>query len=338
MTKACIMYSSTNDISTSEAARKYTRSGLNVVPLRTDGSKRPKIKWKRYTDISYPWYQSQSWFSSPANPSGIGIICGQTSGNLEVIDFDDLVCFMPWVRAVGECRSILQTLPIVATPDNGRHIFYRCETIEGNLVLAKDEDEDVLIETRGQGGLVVGVGSPLCTHPTGKPYRLLWGDLMNIPTIQPDAREKLLNTARTFNRYIEPQPKQKQQPVKTKPIAPQVRSMLDELYGHIPCGEGDRPGDKFNEAADWEEILEPHGWVILSVRGHTTYWRKPDSHGDEHHATTNHDKTDRLFVFSSSVQGFHPSRYYSKFAAYATLEHSGCFKAAAASIAERYSF
>ena len=57
-----------------EIARHYSSGGLNVIPLRTDGSKCPAIRWKQYTKISFPWYQASKFFIG--RPRAIGIICG----------------------------------------------------------------------------------------------------------------------------------------------------------------------------------------------------------------------------------------------------------------------
>jgi hypothetical protein len=44
----------------------------------------------------------------------------------------------------------------VQTPSDGRHLYYRCETIAGNLRLAQrlgvDETPETVIETPGEGG------------------------------------------------------------------------------------------------------------------------------------------------------------------------------------------
>jgi hypothetical protein len=141
----------------------------------------------------------------------------------------------------------------------------------------------------------------------------------------------MLAIARTFNRYQQPikQPKPTTAPT-PRPTQPRTPTLFQELYGDI---SSPRPGDLFNEQADWADILEPHGWIIEAVRGGTTYWRKPDSVGNEHHATTNYGGSDKLYVFSTAIPGFEANRPYSKFAAFALLNHSGCFKAAARALA-----
>jgi putative DNA primase/helicase len=94
-----------------------------------------------------------------------------------------------------------------------------------------------------------------------------------------------------------------------------------------------RPGDDFNREATWSGILEPAGWCSVCTRGDVSYWRRPDkTHGIS--ATTNVGGSDLLYVFTSSTS-FEPERAYTKFAAYATLEHAGNFSAAARALSER---
>ena len=65
--------------------------------------------------------------------------------------------------------------------------------------------------------------------------------------------------------------------------------------------------------------------------GGTDYWRRPGK-TDGHSATTNHEGTDRLKVFSSSTP-FDDDATYDKFSALAILEHGGDHRAAARALA-----
>jgi hypothetical protein len=311
-------------------ARSYHDAGLNLIPLKTNGTKAPRpYHWDHKTKYNWPDY----WWVN--DPSGIGILTGSTSGHLEVIDFDReaKTIFPAWLNEVSRLSpGLLHTLPMVATPKPGYHVYYRCEQSAASTRLALTdkyrvwsdqrqdwtEKQEVLVETKGQGGLVVAPGSPDATHPSGKPYRILHGSLTCIPVITPRRRDTLWEVARTFNRWVPP-PKPKQTSSR-----------------QVCVSQGERVGDIFNSVADWPNILEPHGWSLVAVRGDTGYWRKPGSNGDEHHATTNKDGTDRLFVFSSAIPGFDAMRYYQKFAAFAILEHKGCFKSAATALANHF--
>jgi Bifunctional DNA primase/polymerase, N-terminal len=87
-----------------------------------------------------------------------------------------------------------------------------------------------------------------------------------------------------------------------------------------------RPGDDFNARATWAEILLPHGWVYLSHKGQVGYWRRPDKTAGIS-ATTNALGTDRLRVFTTSTK--FETTSYSKFGAYALLNHDGDHRTAA---------
>lgn len=246
------------------------------------------------------------------------MVCGKVSGNLEVIDVDDPVIAGEFQELCREHlgAEVFGTLPVVRTASGGAHVFYRCDRIEGNRKLAQRHDDDgikTLIETRGEGGYVITVGSPPCCHPTGKSYELTQGDLTNIPAIAPEQRSVLFQIARSFNEYVEPS-KVVTGPTEGAPV-------------------GKRPGDDFNERAEWGEILEPHGWARCGAAGETVHWRRPGKTGPDISATTNFGGSGFLYVFSTNGHPFEAERGYSKFVAYALLNHNGDFSMAAQQLA-----
>ncbi len=96
---------------------------------------------------------------------------------------------------------------------------------------------------------------------------------------------------------------------------------------------GDRPGDDYNRRATWSEVLEPYGWTQTPSYGDKTYWKRPDKPTPGHSATTGHchsvNRGDLLYVFSSNGAPFEPNKGYSKFEAFAVLNHDGNFNRAA---------
>lgn len=99
--------------------------------------------------------------------------------------------------------------------------------------------------------------------------------------------------------------------------------------------KGDRPGDEYNRRGDWSGLLERHGWKVDHTSGDVTRWTRPGKgHGVS--ATTGKCKTDGggdlLYVFSSNAAPFEADTAYSKFAAYALLEHGGDFEKAASDL------
>ena len=95
----------------------------------------------------------------------------------------------------------------------------------------------------------------------------------------------------------------------------------------------DRPGDDFNDRADWlADILGPRGWELHHEAGGTLYVTRPGKSVREgHSATIGHSKdgAQRLYVFSADAPPFEPETPYSKFSAYALLNHGGDHQAAA---------
>src|SRR5262249_15286789 len=94
---------------------------------------------------------------------------------------------------------------------------------------------------------------------------------------------------------------------------------------------GNRPGDDFNRRASWDDILIPHGWARVGGGRDEERWCRP---GKDHgvSATTDHAGNGLLYVFSSNADPFEDSRGYSKFTAYALLNHEGDCSAAAAAL------
>jgi Bifunctional DNA primase/polymerase, N-terminal len=285
-------------------ALAYLQAGLSLLPVATDGTKAPawsllpkawddrqgreKATWKPYQTQPPTPDEVQAWYSHQV---GLGIIAGRVSGNLEVLDFDARELFAPWCDMVDELApGLVQRLPVVKTPSNGRHSYYRCETIAGNQKLAKRLETNgavqTLIETRGEGGYVIAPISPAACHPLKKPYELLDGDLADIPRITLDERTILLNAARSFNEYVEPE-----------------RTISHQAKEHMASTNGDRPGDVFNVRVGWSEILEPHGWTRVGQRGEVMLWKRPSKQERGWSATTGYG-TDLLYIFSTNAAPF----------------------------------
>lgn len=292
-------------------AQVYSDKGLCVLPVKADQSKAPDIiTWTEYQKNRPTQSEIYRWFTSG---NGIGLVCGRVSGNLEVIDFDDLSLFDPWSMAVdSSLPGLLATLPL----DNHGHIFYKCDEISNNMKLAKSEPylhpdgrvrPDTLIETRGEGGFIVVPPTTAAYHPKGRGYTMIRGDLANIPTITADQRSVLLTEATGFNKYI-----------------PEMHNAPTEPGANA----GNRPGDLWAGNTSWASVLEPHGWKARPTRGETTYWQRPGKDGLGCSATTGHMGRDQLYVFSSNAYPFEDQKGYSKFTAYAMLNHRGDFPSA----------
>ncbi|HKZ02289.1 MAG TPA: AAA family ATPase, partial [Pyrinomonadaceae bacterium] len=288
-----------------EQVRAYVASGLSMVATKskaaavpwTDLQKRPPtdeeiVEWDRL----YP---------------GWAIICGAVSCNLEVLDLETDAPIKEFARRVNQRDpDLLPRLPRTETPTGGRHILYRCAVIEGNQKLAADANGKTLIETRGEGGYFLSPLSLAETHPSGKPYKVLAGDLTNIPTITPEQRGVLFSVARSFNEYIEP------------------RKVVG--FREIAHGNGFKPGEDFNARPDVyeqvRELLSEHGWSKFGNSGSGEHWSRP---GVKDHSSATLFSTGTFYPFSTNALPFNAGEAYSPFAVYALLKHDGDFTAAA---------
>ncbi len=304
-------------------AVEYRDAGISVIPLRLDGSKAPALPKggpQVYRQRLATNSELASWFSHEA---GVGLICGWQSGGLEVLDFDDGTLFEPWREKVS---SIADRLPVVETPSLGWHVLYRCDEIGGNCKIALDPDREqkTLIETRGEGGYIVGEGSPLAVHATGLAYAQYSGpSLPSVPRITPEERTKLWRAARSFDRgsTAEAVKRSRRQAVRS-----QIQRDVHPIIA------------TFCERATWDDLLSQHGWN--STDGE--HWTRPGKRfGTSARLVTALDGVEVLTVFSANagplapISG--PHRTWNIFDAWAALEFGGdnkqAFKAAAQEVA-----
>jgi hypothetical protein len=278
-----------------QTALTLVGAGVSVIPI--GANKRPAIaSWKPYQARLATMAELVEWLSN--DKAGVAIIAGSISGNIEILDFDDITALQPWCALVESLApGLISRLVVVMTPTGGRHLYYRCASIQGNTKLAVNSNREVMIETRGEGGYALIPPSPAWCHPDHKAYVLRQGDLAAIPTITSGERDILLNCARSLTQYVEPE----------RVWTPPERS----------TATGDRPGDLFAATASWEDILVPHGWRVVGHRGEVTFWCRPGKR-DGISATTGYCG-DHLYVFSSNAWPFEPERAYSKFTAYTLL-------------------
>jgi hypothetical protein len=177
----------------------------------------------------------------------------------------------------------------------------------------------MLIETRGQGGYILTVGSPPECHATGKTYQQWAGPALGqLATITPEERDILWLCARALDEVP-----------------------VDEPTSNGPTGQGLKPGDDYNQRRpDWSQILA--GWEGVHEQGDKCFWRHPGKADPGWSATTglrSRSGNDLLCVFFSNAAPFEgangtkPCTTYSKFAAFAVLSHGGDFDAAAKDLA-----
>jgi hypothetical protein len=300
-------------------ALEFANQGISVVPVATDGTKRPGIaSWKQYQETRPTTAELMTWF---ADAQGVGVICGKVSGNLEMLELEGRAVAdkmhldlkeMAGNAGLGEVWDRINNGYVEMTPSGGIHWLYRIDgEVPGNTKLARkpgDEDKvEVLAETRGEGGFVIVAPTNGTCHPSGGAWTMLVGSAKSIPTLTVAERQGLHQLFATFD------------------CVPKVEFVTEEL---APKGVNLTPGDDYNAKVTWEQVLEPLGWKkVYTNKAGVTSWRRPGK-SEGISATTNHAGNDKFFCFSSSTQ-FEPERSYSKFAIFTLVEHQADFTASA---------
>lgn len=305
-----------------DAVMAAHRAGVSVIPILADGTKRPPFKWSQYQIEQPTEQQVRDWFAS-GRYTGYALICGVVSNNLEVLDFDDRQTYQTFLDTaeslgLGPLVDRIRAGYEEFTPSGGVHIPYFCDTISGNQKLARRDDKEVLIETRGIGGYVIAAPSNGTVHPSGGAWVLSSGGPDTIADITPEERESLLTLARSFDQ-----------------IEPEIIETYTEPSGSPETGR--RPGDEFRRKHEslhaFRDIVEKHGWKLTHTRGSVGYFRRPGK-DDGWSATYNHADSKLFYVFSSSTD-FEPERGYNPFSVYAILNHNGNYADAATELARQ---
>jgi putative DNA primase/helicase len=314
-----------------ELVHEAHRCGLSIYPVQENGTKRPCGSWKSHQTRQSTLDELAGWFgtSGPDRRTGYIVVCGLGSGGLEVIDFDDADIFERFLErgrslGLGDLINHVRAGCSVRTPRPGTHLLYRCTEIEGNQDLAvridpEAKSQKTLIETRGTGGYIVGAGSNGRVHPSGARYEFLAGGFATIVTLTPGERALLLDLARSFDER------------------PRERTDSNRGNGFADVRAESAPGTAFNERATWAEVLEPHGWTLVHTDPGTgeQFWKRPGKSDPGWSATVGHNGSANLYVFSSNAHPFESRKSYTKFGAYAVLNHGGDFKAAARELGNR---
>lgn len=307
-------------------------AGLSVVPVAADGTKRPLVSWKNYTSNPAGTDQLESWFNPAAGVQGIGIVTG--FGGVEMLEVEGKA--MPLMGGVVELLDGTGLRPLYdrlvagwseQSPSGGLHLFYRLadSDVPGNTKVAQQPTDgatgrETLAETRGTGGFVVLAPSGGKVHATSRPYVRLAGGPATIPTVSREERDQL---HAVVHAALDTMPDE--HPAAAGPVDAKWSTSYQAHDGDIT------PGDDYERRTEWDEILV--GWTYVFSRGATKYWRRPGKN-DGISATTGHaGDRDRLYVFTSSTE-FEPEVPYTKFGAYALLQHHGDHAAAAKALAE----
>lgn len=322
------------------AALSWHAAGASVVRVATDGTKRPFGAWAQHQKTRADERTIDGWFSH-GHP-GVGIVLGAVSGGMEMLEFEGRAVHEGLVDEFTEIadNSGLGDLwrrmrgYVEQTPSGGLHLIYRVTdgpvlpntklarrpSTEEELAAAPGAKVQVLMETRGEGGFVVVAPSHGTVHPTGRPWTVRAGGIDTLPSITADEREALFTVARALDRMP-----QAPEAISAEPLDPAAAHLLGPQR-HDDGGL--KPGDDYEQRTSWADILKPHGWQAVGTHGSEVFWRRPGKSIGISATTGKDPQRDRLYVFTTSTE-FEAERPYTKFGAFALLEHGGDYSAAA---------
>lgn len=143
-----------------ERCKKLIDSGLSLITI--GDAKKPNHAWKESQTKPLTKEQFERNYNLTTT-KGVGIVTGYN--NLECFDIDLKILNSLkeqqdfWNEYLGFLRDNIDDFDtkfvIYKTVNNGYHIIYRCENIQGNTKVAKLENHtEAIIETRGLGGYI----------------------------------------------------------------------------------------------------------------------------------------------------------------------------------------
>ena len=309
-----------------KAALNWYDAGYCVVPSHEDGGKRPAGYWARFQKERPTWQQTEEWITS-GNYTGIGVICGEASGNIEMLEIEgpeeDLAMRVGKVIDLALNKYATIGLPELCqrvfngcaetSAGGGFHIFVRVSDgpALGNTKLAMHGDK-VLAETRGQGGFVIVAPTPARKgHRQGSVYTLQPNTSpANTPNITSEERDllHLLIGEALHERHDTP----------TEPPKPKTpRATTPDLT----------PWDDWANRTSWADILTPHGWQYTwTAPDERTHWTRPGKDKRDGTSATSLEEGP-LYVFTTSTT-LPAGEGMSKLYVHAHYNHDGDLQAA----------
>jgi hypothetical protein len=149
------------------AEHYVTDLGFSVLPLKPGSKGPPQLsEWKTFTQRRPTTAELDEWFGGA--PRNVAIVCGQVSGGLTVVDFDD-------ERAFNYCYSKRDSVSedtLLAQTGKGFHVYLliRGGARPRNYTLRQGTASYLPVDVKGEGGYVV---APCSVHPSGATYKFL---------------------------------------------------------------------------------------------------------------------------------------------------------------------
>lgn len=344
---------SPDDVNPNNIAAPWWFAGCSVIPIKWDGSKAPIFSWREYQRERVDLGQLRTWFERRYPMAGVAVICGQISGNLEMLELEGRAHNQAVIDQItAACQHhlvadlwwrLLNNGYTELTPSGGLHILYRVtdNSIPGNDRIASrpaTEEEftpqdratkerqpsytpiRVLAETRGEGGYVIVAPSSGDCHQSGQPWVTLTGSPQEILNITWDERNRLHAAIREALHIPVPGTDIATIPASPSPIPPR------------PLGAPLSVAEDFNTRSSWQDNwFTDQGWTEHHREGGEVFWTRPGKELDEgHSATTGYrqGEADCLYVWSTSTT-LPAERPLTKFQVFSHYRFNGDMSAAA---------
>jgi energy-coupling factor transporter ATP-binding protein EcfA2 len=139
-----------------KAVEKYLELGFFIIPAHF-GKKIPKVKWQQYQKKQNPKDELKKWFYAKRNVN-VAILCGEPSGNLAVLDFDDASIYSKFF----DSSKIEKETLVVKTGGGKYHVYLRTEKPIPSFRIPQ-----LKLEVRSEGNIVI---APPSKHPSGGFY------------------------------------------------------------------------------------------------------------------------------------------------------------------------
>ena len=266
--------------------------------------------WRTYSERVPTKEELDKWPRAGYEGDGACIFTGFQ--DLEMLDLDSKNHPTPdyfrdtFLHHLKSSLDFYDKFIIESTISGGIHLYYRIFNVHASRKLAKNIDNEVIIETRGAGGLSV------CAPTPG--YSLMQNDWNDLSELSPDEHEELMSICRSYSMI----PTEEQIDIERKDID----MSLDVT----------KPGDDYGARGNVLELLISHGWTFVGEKGGVVYLRRPGKDRGIS-ATWNYLNLGRLYVFSTST-GFEEGKLIKPFHIFAVLECGGDYKKASLKLRE----
>lgn len=160
--------------------RFYRALGLCVIPVPF-GRKAPVVQWRAYQHRKPTPAEIQAWFGG--RESNLAVVCGKISGNVIVLDFDDVAVY----RKFFNTEKIESGTIVVRTGSGKRHVYLHASDPVPSFKIPQ-----LKLEVRSDGNIVV---LPPSMHPCGRRYEFINPDVGDIPVV-PNLPKAVLDIAK----------------------------------------------------------------------------------------------------------------------------------------------